>query len=70
MVGTVLAFCPSLLVLPRPLVPLVFKCLAILRRRGQPLLLVELGRAKGQEKISGDFIVAENNSLSGSTDGS
>ena len=48
--------------LPRLLAPLVVECLAILRRRGPPILLVEPDKAKGQDKISGDFIVASEKS--------
>ena len=62
------ADCFSLLELPRLLLPLSVEFLTFLLLWGQPVLEVGLGKAKGQEKIAGDFIVAEKISLSCITD--
>ena len=54
--------CLSLLELPRLLVPLSVERFTCLLLWGQPVLLVELGKAKGQEKFAGDLMVAEKTS--------
>jgi hypothetical protein len=50
------------------MLPLSFRFFPFLLLWGQPVLEVGLGKAKGQEKIAGDFIVAEKTSLSCMTD--
>ena len=56
--------CLSLLELPRLFVSLSFESETLLRLKGQPLLLVELGKAKGQKRFSVDLMVAGKTSLS------
>ena len=51
--------CLSLLELPRLLVPLSVERFTFLLLWGQPMLLVELGKAKGQEKFAGGLTVAD-----------
>ena len=50
--------CLSLLELPRLLVPQSVERFTFFLLWGQPMLLVELGKAKGQEKFAGDLMVA------------
>ena len=54
----------SLLELPRLYVSLSFESETPLLLKGQPLLLVELGKAKGQKRFSVDLMVAGKTSLS------
>jgi hypothetical protein len=56
--------CLSLLELPRLFVSLSFESETLLLLKGQPLLLVELGKAKGQKRFSDDLMVAGKTSLS------
>ena len=56
--------CLSLLELPRLFVSLSFESETLLLLKGQPLLLVELGKAKGQKRFSVDLMVAGKTSLS------
>ena len=56
--------CLSLLELPRLFVPLSYERGTFRLLREQPLLLVELGKAKRQDIVAGDLMVAEKTSLS------
>ena len=60
--------CLSLLEFPRLLVPLSFERKTFLLLWGQPLLLVELDKAKRQDRVAVDLMVAEKTSLTCRTD--